>query len=57
MSLYEGERSKLHDMEVKVYSSDSEIQKLNKTIELCNKKVCTSQLLLQNLFYFVFYGR
>ena len=42
LTQFEGERTRLHDMEVKVYSSESEIQKLNKTIELCNKKVLTS---------------
>ena len=36
---YENDRVKLNELEIKQYNSDSEIHKLNKSIELYTKKV------------------
>ena len=39
MQQFDGDRAKLQELEVKLYTAESEIHKLNKSIELYNKKV------------------
>lgn len=39
LTQFEGDRSRLHDLEVKMYTADEEVHKLNRSVDLCNKKV------------------